>query len=380
MSSVESPPQPKRDRLLTRSHERRESVSLTMWYIVSIGVALLISAGLVAATGGSPSAVLSAMFDGSLRSPGAWGVTLTIMAPLVIVASGTIIATRAGLVNIGQEGQVLVGAMFGAYFATRLPGPGPLVLIASLIAAGVGGGLWAGIAAWLRVRRSVPEVLSTLLLVFIAFPLALLGLRHRSLLLDRDDTRINHVNSGDQIPEDTLLPEFHIFGNNIDSGILLALVLTLVLAWLLNRTLLGFRVRLLGLNPRAAQRFGVPSNRYLAGCLIASGAFAGVAGGVLLHGSASGDRFSGGMAGNFGWDGLLVALLARDKISRVIPMAFVFAMLRTGSSFLASTGVDRKMTDVVQASLVLALLLPSAIVSLQNRRRASAAPAGGSDG
>lgn len=380
MSSVESPPLPKRDRLSTTSAERWDSASLTLWYIASIGAALLISAALVAATGGSPSAVLSALLDGSLRSQGAWGVTLTTMAPLVIVASGTVIATRAGLVNIGQEGQVLLGAMFAAYFGARLPGPGPLVLVASMIAAAVGGGLWAGIAAWLRVKRSVPEVLSTLLLVFIAFPLALLGLRHRSLLLDRDDTRINHVNSGDQIPEDTLLPDLHIFGNNIDSGIFLGLILAVLLAWLLNRTLLGFRVRLLGLNPRTAQRFGVPSNRYLAGCLIASGAFAGVAGGVLLHGGASGDRFSGGMAGNFGWDGLLVALLARDKISRVVPMAFVFAMLRTGSSFLASTGVDRKMTNVVQALLVLALLLPAAIVALQNRRRASAAHVGGSDG
>ncbi len=348
-----------------------ESSSLVLWYVLSIGTALLISAALVAATGGSPSAVLSALLNGSLRSPGAWGVTLTTMAPLLIVATGTIIATRAGLVNIGQEGQVLLGAVFAAYFATRLPGPGPVVLVLSFFAAAIGGGLWAGIAAWMRVKRSVPEVLSTLLLVFISFPLVLLGLRHRSLLLDRDDTRINHVNSGDQIPEDTLLPDLHLFGNNIDSGIFLGVILAVALSWLLNRTLLGFRVRMLGLNPRAAQRFGVPSDRYLAGCLVASGAFAGVAGAVLLHGGASGDRVTGGMSNNFGWDGLLVALLARDKISRVVPMAFVFAMLRTGSSFLASTGVDRKMTNVVQALLVLALLLPAAIAALQSRRKLS---------
>lgn len=355
-----------------------ESSSLLLWYVLSIGTALLISAALVAATGGSPSAVLSALLNGSLGSPGAWGVTLTTMAPLLIVATGTIIATRAGLVNIGQEGQVLLGAVFAAYFATRLPGPGPVVLVLSFFAAAIGGGLWAGIAAWMRVKRSVPEVLSTLLLVFISFPLALLGLRHRSLLLDRDDTRINHVNSGDQIPEDTLLPDLHLFGNDIDSGIFLGVVLAVALSWLLNRTLLGFRVRMLGLNPRTAQRFGVASDRYLAGCLVASGAFAGVAGAVLLHGGASGDRVTGGMSNNFGWDGLLVALLARDKISRVVPMAFVFAMLRTGSSFLASTGVDRKMTNVVQALLVLALLLPAAIAAMQSRRKISN-PSGGSD-
>ena len=83
-----------------------------------------------------------------------------------------------------------------------------------------------------------------------------------------------------------------------------------------------------------------------------------VAGAVLLTGGASGDRLSVGYSGNYGWDGLLVALVARNRLLVAIPTAFVFAALRTGSSFLAATGVDRRMTDVVQALLVLALLIP----------------------
>ena len=94
---------------------------------------------------------------------------------------------------------------------------------------------------------------------------------------------------------------------------------------------------------------------------MASGCFAGVAGAVLLTGGASGDRLSVGYSGNYGWDGLLVALVARNRVLVAIPTAFVFAALRTGSSFLAATGVDRRMTDVVQALLVLALLIPPAI-------------------
>ena len=130
---------------------------------------------------------------------------------------------------------------------------------------------------------------------------------------------------------------------------------------MLGRTRLGARIDVLGLNPRAAQRFGVRQRPLAAGVLIVSGAFAGLAGAALLTGGASGDRLSFGYSGNFGWDGLLVALLARNRVLVAIPMAFVFAALRTGSSFLAATGVDRKMTDVVQALLVLALLLPPAI-------------------
>ena len=98
-------------------------------YTASVLGALALSAVLVSATGGSASAVWRALLDGSIRSPGAWGLTLTTMAPLLIVAVGAIAATRAGLINIGQEGQLLIGACFAAYAAARLPGPGPIVLV-----------------------------------------------------------------------------------------------------------------------------------------------------------------------------------------------------------------------------------------------------------
>lgn len=342
----------------------RETTAVrTALYVLSIAGALVLSGILVASTGGSALGVFGALLDGSIRSPGAWGLTLTTMAPLLIVAIGAVAATRASIVNIGQEGQLLIGACFAAFLAVRLPGPGPLVLVVTLLFAAVGGGLWAGIAAALKAWRNVPEVLTTLLLTFISFPLMTLGLRHRWLLGDRDTERINHINSGEQIPFDTRFPDIRLFGNHIDSAAVLALALAGLVAYVLGRTRLGARIDVLGLNPRAAQRFGVPQRPLMAGVLIASGGFAGLAGAVILTGSASGDRLSFGYSGNYGWDGLLVALLARNRVLVAVPMAFVFAALRTGSSFLASTGVDRKMTDVVQALLVLALLLPPAIES-----------------
>ena len=332
-------------------------------YVASILGALALSALLVSATGGSARAVWKALLDGSIRSPGAWGLTLTTMAPLLLVAVGAIVATRAGLINIGQEGQLLIGASFAAYIAVRLPGPGPLVIFATLAAAAVGGGLWAGIAALLKVWRNVPEVLTTLLLTFVAFPLLTYGLRNTWLLGDRAN-RTQHINSGEQIPFDTRLPNFTLVGNRVDSAVVLALGAAAIVAYVVGRTRLGARIDVLGLNPRAAQRFGVPRRPLTAAVLVASGCFAGVAGAVLLTGGASGDRLSVGYSGNYGWDGLLVALVARNRVLVAIPTAFVFAALRTGSSFLAATGVDRRMTDVVQALLVLALLIPPALSHL----------------
>jgi ABC-type uncharacterized transport system permease subunit len=332
-------------------------------YVVSVLGALALAALLVSATGGSASAVWSALIDGSIRSPGAWGLTLTTMAPLLLVAVGAIAATRAGLINIGQEGQLILGACFAAYFAVRLPGPGPVVLVAILLLAAVGGGLWAAIAAVLKVWRNVPEVLTTLLLTFVAFPLLTYGLRNEWLLGDRE-VRIRHINSGEQIPFDTRLPNVDVLGNKIDSAVILSVAAAFIVWYVLGRTRLGARIDVLGLNPRAAQRFGVPQRPLTAAVLVASGCFAGVAGAVLLTGGASGDRLSVGYSGNYGWDGLLVALVARNRVLVAIPTAFVFAALRTGSSFLAATGIDRRMTDVVQALLVLALLIPPAIEHL----------------
>lgn len=345
-------------------------------YAGSILLALSLSAILVVGVGGSPGAVFSALLDGSIRSPGAWGLTITTMAPLLLIASGTIVATRAGLVNIGQEGQVLIGAAFAAYVATRLPGPGVVVIVSAMGFAAVGGALWAGIAAALRGWRQVPEVLTTLLLTFVAFSLITYAIRQPWLIGDRDTSRPGRVNTGEQIPAHVRLPDLALFGNKIDSGAFIALAVAIALAWMMARTNLGARIDIVGLNRRAAQRFGIAERPLSAMLLIGSGALAAVGGAVLLHGGATGDRMTIGFSGNFGWEGLLVALLARNRVLLAIPMAFVFAMLRTGSSFLAATGVDRKVTDVVQALLVLALLLPPALMFIRDRRRALASAGG----
>ena len=360
-----------RKSLVARFATRDTGVAIGL-YVLSLSAAIFVSALLVAATGGSATAVFDALLDGSLRSQGAWGLTLTTSAPLLLVAVGTIVATRAGLVNIGQEGQLLIGTCVAAYFAVRVGGPGWFVIAVALLAGAAGGGAWAGIAAGLRAWRNVPEVLTTLLLTFVAFPLMTFGLRQSWLLKDRDTERMNQLNSGERLPANANLPDLMIFGNSIDSGFFVAIGLAFVLTVMVGRTVLGSRIDMLGFNPRAAQRFGVSAGPRSAAVLIGSGATAGVAGAVLLTGGAASDRLVFGFSGNFGWDGLLVALLARNRVMLAIPMAFVFAMLRTGSSFLAATGVDRKMTDVVQALLVLALLLPPALLFIRDRRRSLA--------
>jgi ABC-type uncharacterized transport system permease subunit len=340
-------------------------------YAVCIAIALGLSALLVEVTGGSSSEVFSALLDGSVRGPGRIGATIGVAVPLLLVAIGTIISNRAGLVNIGQEGQLYIGAAFGAYFGTKLGWSGPLVVVLLLAASVVGAALWAGIAGLLRYTRNVPEVLTTLLLVTIAAQLVGYGLKNQWLLLAPSEGRANRQQISPQLSEDTRMPRITWFGNEFPISAFFAIALAVLVAGAMARTVWGLRLRMLGHNPRTAQRAGVAAARYGGAALLISGGFTGLAGGMML---ASGDfgnyTLVPGFAASVGWTGLLVALVARQRASVAILIAFVFAALRTGSGFLAATGVERRITDVVQGLLVLALLVPPALLFLRQRRRA----------
>ena len=343
-------------------------------YGVCIAAALVLAAVLVMVTGGSWSDVFNALLDGSVRRPGRWGQTLGVAAPLLLVAIGTIVNAKAGLVNIGQEGQLLIGAAFATYVGVRIGGPGPLVIVALIAAGFVGGAVWAGIAAMLRAWRKVPEVLTTLLLVTVAANAVGYGLKNGSLLLAPTAGRANRNQVSEQLDTDSRLPRIELFGNEFPISVLLAIVAAVGVALVLARTVPGFRLRMLGQNARTAQRSGVPATRYGVVAMLISGGFAGIAGAVMLAGGDFGNyQLVPGFSVGIGWTGLLVALVAREKAMAAIVVAMVFASLRTGSGFLAATGVERRITDVVQALLVLALLVPPAVLYVRQRRRALAA-------
>ena len=362
-----------------QSGAKRRGARLGEWlalYGLSVMGALLVSAVLVQVTGGDWQPVMTALLDGALRNPGRWGETLGTAAPMLLVAVGTVISARAGLINIGQEGQLAVGAAFATYFAFLIGGPGPLNVVLLLAAGAIGGGLWAGIAALLRFWRGVPEVLSTLLLVAVAGQVVAYGLRWQWLLLAPEASRGNRNQVSEQLAADNRLPRHNVFGNEIPISFDLAVILAVVVAFALARTVWGFRIRVLGQNPRAAQRSGVSQTRYGTAALMLGGAFAGLAGAVMLAGGgfAFGNyQLVPGFSANIGWTGLLVALVARERALVCIPVAVVFASLRTGSGFVSGTGVEDRITDVIQGLLVLALLIPPAVMFLRDRRRARAA-------
>jgi ABC-type uncharacterized transport system permease subunit len=348
---------------------RAQSVALNVvLYALAIAGALALSALLIViATDSSPWSVFREMYDGSLGSGAALGLSIDEATPILIVALGAVIAGRAGIINIGPEGQLIIGGLCGAWIALQVPGPGWLLIVLTLAGAALGGALWAGIAALLRFSRGVDIVISTLLLNFIAEEVLSFSV-NRAYLLQETTDNPQALPQSDRIPSDTHLPRIGEFpGFNVSTGVFIALGALIIVTVALRRSRWGFRMRMLGLNPRAARRAGVSVVALGTGALLLSGGFAGLAGGTMMTGTVF--RIQPGFSSSVGFNGLLVALIARGNTLWTIPVAFFFGALQAGGGLLAATGVPRYLVNVVQALLVLAALFPPVFIDLRERRR-----------
>jgi general nucleoside transport system permease protein len=355
--------------LRTQMAGRAQSLALNVTlYAIAIAGALALSAILiVAATDASPGSVFREMYDGSLGSGAAIGLTIDEATPMLIVAMGAVIAGRGGIINIGPEGQLTMGALVGTWVALEVPGAGPLVIVLALAGAAVGGAIWAGVAALVRYTRGVDVVITTLLLNFIAAEAVSFAVNRDYLLRETTDNP-QSLPQSDRIPTDTRLPRVGEFpALNFSTGVFIAVAALVLVSVALRRTRWGFRMRMLGLNPVAARRAGISVVALGTGALLLSGAFAGLAAGVMLTGTVF--RMQPGFSSNVGYDGLLVALIARGSPVWAIPVAFFFGALRAGGGLLAATGVPRFLVNVVQALLVLAALFPPVFIQLRERRR-----------
>jgi simple sugar transport system permease protein len=355
---------------LLGSPRARDGALFGVLVAAAIVGALAIASLVLAATGSTPSTAFSAMVNGSVTSWPSLATTLNHTALILTVAIGACVAGRAALVNIGQEGQLLIGATAGVSVGLWMPGPRWVVVPIVLLAAAAGGGLWSALAAVLRQVARVSEVITTLLLNFVAFALVSFLVNRRWLLQETlpEGSVSAPSPQSDPLPPGARLPVVVTgSGFRLHSGIVVAVVLAVAAGFVIGRTLTGFRLRMYGHNPRAATRAGVRGVVYGSGALVVSGAFAGFAGGVLLTGVAF--TVNPGLSNNYGWEGLLVALVAGYSPVAAIPVAVLFGALRAGGGVLAARGVNSSIVGVVQALVVLAVMLPSLYLRKRKRRR-----------
>jgi simple sugar transport system permease protein len=300
---------------------------------------------------------LMALLSGSLGSAAGWAATLRETAPLLVTGLAVALAFRAGVWNIGAEGQLLAGALCATAVATRLfdGAPALLLLPAVVLAGAFGGALFGALAGLLRAARGVSEVISTILLNFVASSLVALAI-HGPL-----QEAARAYPKSDPFPAAALLPSI----GRVHAGLLAALLLALLLHALLFRTPFGFRLRAVGLAPTAARFAGISPERIALSTLALSGALAGFAGAVEVAG-VTGQLYEGLSAGT-GYTAIAVALLARLHPLWVIPSALFFGALEAGAAAMQrEAGVPAVVTQVVQGGVILL----AAGVSI--RRRAGA--------
>lgn len=367
-------------RFLARLRPGRDGWITAGLTVVLVAVALGASALLLMLTGASPSASVAAIWTGSLANATGWTTTLLNAAPLLLVAVGACICSTAGTFNIGQEGQVLIGGLAGAWVGLRLALPGPMLVVAVMIAAAVGGGAWAALSALMLRFRGVNVPVSTLLMTFLAIQLVTFAVSTPWFLQEtaQGSSGIADAQSN-PLPANAQLASFGQYPSlQLNTGLFIALIAAVGVALVLSRSRWGLRARMVGLNPMTAKHAGIRVAALGGLTLALSGAFAGLAGGLLLASPVGTNRLQAGLSDNVGWDGLLVALVARNRPLAALPVSFVFGVLRAGGDFLSATGVPYYLVDIVTALLVLAFVAPPVLIDLFRRRRGatpSTAPA-----
>lgn len=330
-------------------------------------IALAFGAVLLLFLGVNPIEAYSALLQGAFGSVSGITQTLAKATPLLLVALGICIAFRAGVINIGGEGQIILGAIAAAAVALALPNlPGILLVILALTAGVLAGAFWGGIAGVLKARFGVNEILSTVMLNAIA--LQLMNYLLRGPMLDPAQ-----VAAGTNVPQSATLPlqvwlPRLVPRTLLHAGLILAIVLAVLVYIFLWRTTIGYRIRAVGLNPSAARYAGIPVKRYMALALILSGAFAGLAGAVEVTGIHH--RMIEGLTGGYGFSGIVAALFGKLHPLGAIPASIIFGGLLVGADKMQRTvQVPSSLVVAVNGLIVLFVVASDYFVRRRARRR-----------
>ena len=333
------------------------------WYAKLIDTTLPIAAALAALLVGAvmlflldvnPLVAYQALWDGAFGSRNAVAETLVKATPLLLVGLGICISFRGDVINIGGEGQMIVGAILGTLVGLNLGDlPGWLVVVLALVACFIGGALWGGIPGILKAYFNVNEILSTVMMNAIA--VQLMNFLLRGPMIDPSQAEL-----ASKIPQTARLGEAfrlpRLVPTRLHLGALVAVVLAVLVYLLLWRTTMGYRIRAVGQNPDASRYAGIKVKNYVVLALVLSGAFAGLAGVVQVYGvnfRMITDGSASGFTGSAGFNGIVAALFGQLHPIGTIPASILFGALLVGAN---------KMQRVVQVPSALIIALNGLVV------------------
>lgn len=314
-----------------------------------------------------------AMIDGSLGSGSSIRKTLERSAPLIAAGLGVTLAFRAGLFNIGAQGQVLVAALFGGFIGFHFEFTafgGVFHWLFALIVAMVAGAVWAGLAGLLKAKTGAHEVITTIMLNNVAGFVLLYFLGKEIFQIAGTDNR-----QSPKPNESAVYPS--IFGLHL--GILLAILAAVGVWYLLERSTLGFEMRAVGANPEAARTAGMSVAKTYVMVMVIAGALSGLAAMNIVLGQNN--SVTDSVAGSVGFDAITVALLGRATPLGTVFAGLLYGMLSAGGLAMQSeAGIPPEMAQVLQALIVLFVAAPALVrgfFRLRGRGQASTVMASG---
>lgn len=327
--------------------------------VAAIAAALVLCSGLIALAGAGVFEAYGVMFSAAFGDSYAITETLVRAAPMIFTGLAVAVAFRAKFWNIGAEGQLLAGAVASCAVGA-VPMPGPLAMLLMALAGAAAGAAVALIPAVLRVKLKVDDVVSSLLLNSIVF-YALMA-----LIEGPWKDPLSGYPISPPIEDSANFPVL-VEGTRLHLGVLVALLAAPVVWFVIARTTLGFRIRVTGENPEAAGYGGISVQRVLLSAAVLSGALAGLAG----VGEVGGVHFQvmSDISPGYGYSGIVIAMLARLNPLGVVPAAIFLAAVMTGAEAMSrATGVPAFLSDVIQGTALLAMLVALLFTAYRIRR------------
>jgi general nucleoside transport system permease protein len=297
--------------------------------------------------------------------------TLFNAAPLILGGLSVGVAFRAGLFNIGGQGQLIAGAICAGYVGFAWHLPVVVHLLVALVAGIVGGAVWGGIAGWLKARTGAHEVISTIMLNYVALYLLFYLLSVPGFQAEGSNQAISFP-----VGESARFPRLLGSGLSLNGGLIVALLAAVGCWWLLTRSTLGFRLRAVGANQFAARTAGMSVSGSYVTVMVIAGALSGLAGCAQILGGNNA-ALTGDVDANIGFDAITVALLGRASPGGTVLAGILFGALRAGAVRMqAETGTPTEIVQVVQSVIVLFIAAPALIRAIFRLREARAGSVG----
>ncbi len=328
--------------------------------VIALVLALLISAVLLIITGYNPLTSYGYMWEGVFGNIRVFTEVLLKSTPLILVGTGIAVAFRCGVWNIGAEGQFYAGAVLATWVGIHLNNLPPILTIAAVFIAGaIGGGIWAIIPGWLKVKLKVNEVVSTIMLNYIMTGIT-------SFLVTGPFQEAKKVfPQTDEIVKAARLPNI-LPPTRLNVGFFIAIIIAIIVAVILFRTPLGYAIRTVGQNPETARYAGMKVNRSIIIAMLLSGGAAGLAGAIEVSGLTW--RMYASISPGYGFDGIAVALLASNNPLGTILSGFLFGALRASSELMQMNARIPSVLFKIIQGLTIAFVIAFSLLS----RKASA--------